>query len=81
MGSRRSTDQEITSHAAPVNIRKPHMLPCLTVEGEDPDHNMRPPDDAVPAMTASGAARGPGFAQIARFTVAFSARNATVIGV
>ncbi|GIF37828.1 hypothetical protein Axi01nite_21390 [Actinoplanes xinjiangensis] len=57
------------------------MLPRLTVEGEEPDHNMRPPDDAVPAMTASGTALGPGFAQIACFTVAFSARNATVIGV
>jgi hypothetical protein len=45
------------------------MAPRVTVSGEEPDHNMRPPADAVPAMTALRAGSGGAFDKIRVFTL------------
>ena len=42
-GSSRNTVQAIANHAAPANMRKPHVLSRTSFTGAEPDHNMRPP--------------------------------------
>src|SRR4051794_25357116 len=63
-GVNRSTHHPIANHAAPANSNNPHMLSRTAVRDEKPDHNIRPPNDGVPAMTTSTAAPEPAFAQI-----------------